>query len=98
MAVSAPSASLEVRSETNPTVRALKGRLDAAGTADVWTEALAAHDAAGGKPVAVDASGLEYCDGAGIALLAELRKRGRGRTDIVGLAEPYRPLLDFFPP
>jgi phospholipid/cholesterol/gamma-HCH transport system permease protein len=98
MAVSAPSAALDVRSESGRTVLALRGRLDAAGVAEVWTASLEALDRAAGGPVRVDASGLEYCDGSGIALLAELRKRGRGRADIAGLAEPYRPLLDFFPP
>jgi phospholipid/cholesterol/gamma-HCH transport system permease protein len=98
MAVSAAPAALDVRSESGRSVLSFRGRLDAAGTAAVWEPAMEALERAGSGLSRVDASALEYCDGAGIALIAELRKRGRGRLDVVGLAEAYRALLDFFPP
>jgi phospholipid/cholesterol/gamma-HCH transport system permease protein len=47
----------------------LSGRLDAYSIAAVWAGARQALDRHRTVPVTVDAAGVEYCDGAGVALL-----------------------------
>ncbi|WP_432721754.1 ABC transporter permease [Jeongeupia wiesaeckerbachi] len=64
----------------------LRGRLDARGAADIWAQARSAVTAG----CVVDASGVDYCDGAGSALLFDLIQRG-ARVD--GLPERYAALL-----
>ena len=56
-------------------VLALSGRLDADSIPDVWRTALQAVKDAGARPVVVDAAGVDYCDGAGIALLVDLLRQ-----------------------
>jgi len=68
----------------------LSGRLDADAVADIWNEALGA---AKGK-VTVDASAVEYCDGAGSALLCELRRRAGGQ--ITGLRPEIARIFELF--
>ncbi len=49
----------------------------------------------------VDASGLSYCDGSGLGLLLEIRRRQEARGaafELRGLAEQFRALLDLFGP
>ncbi|KAF0813049.1 putative phospholipid ABC transporter permease protein MlaE [Andreprevotia sp. IGB-42] len=65
-------------------VMTIAGRLDAAGAAGIWPAARAA------RASRVDASGIDYCDGAGAALLFELIQRG---AKIDGLADGYATLL-----
>ncbi|BCL74454.1 glycoprotein endopeptidase metalloprotease [Jeongeupia sp. HS-3] len=65
---------------------ALRGRLDADGAAMVWAQARSAVT----TRCVVDASAVEYCDGAGTALLFDLIQRG-ARID--GLPERYAALL-----
>ncbi len=65
------------------------GRLDAQSVGAVWNEALAA----GGKSATADAGNIQYCDGAGVALLWELRRRGTALTgvgsDVEKLLAPF---------
>jgi phospholipid/cholesterol/gamma-HCH transport system permease protein len=80
---------------------ALSGRLDAYTSASIWRRALDALRAAGPRPLVIDASGVQYCDGAGIALLYELReeRRMQGAAAVVQNLDPaYQTLLDQFPP
>ena len=51
---------------------ALSGRLVADTIPTVWRDALKAVRGAVSRPVTVDAAGVDYCDGAGIALLVDL--------------------------
>jgi len=73
------------------------GQLDAATTGTVWRRAATAVTQANAKDVVVDASAIDYCDGAGIALLVHLRnlqdKTGR-RLQIDGLRPEFASLLD----
>jgi phospholipid/cholesterol/gamma-HCH transport system permease protein len=71
---------------------ALSGRLDARGVARVWDEAMV--KTAGRKAVRVDASAVTYCDGAGLALLFDL-KQSRN-AEVAGLKPDYEKLLDPF--
>jgi phospholipid/cholesterol/gamma-HCH transport system permease protein len=81
---------------------AIAGVLDADGAASLWDPAIAAIDAAAGdgtSAVVVDASGVEWCDGTGIALLVELDRRtvARGGTfELRGFPEEFAPLLTMF--
>ncbi|CAN5613183.1 MlaE family lipid ABC transporter permease subunit [soil metagenome] len=65
------------------------GRLDVESVPAIWDKAIKAADKA-----KVDASGLEYCDGAGMALLWEVQKRGGGRIE--GLKPEMNKLLESF--
>ncbi len=80
----------------------LSGRLDAYSIGELWKSARAAVGAAGGRAVVVDAAAVEYCDGAGIALLVDLlRMPHRARTGevaVVNLRPEYQALLDQFDP
>jgi phospholipid/cholesterol/gamma-HCH transport system permease protein len=62
----------------------LTGRLDAAAVSRLWTQTL--RDAA--APVAIDLTGVTYCDGAGAALVlaAEKRAAQAGGGGLVGAA------------
>ena len=73
------------------------GQLDAATTGTVWRRAVTEATKAKAKRVVVDASGIDYCDGAGIALLVHLRNlqdRTGGTLQIVGLRPEFASLLD----
>ncbi len=56
---------------------ALAGRLDASTVATVWESAHRAVNDAPTRPVIVDTADVEYCDGAGIALLVDLASHPR---------------------
>lgn len=93
-----PSAGLEIQDQGGALTLLLKGHLDAETTGTVWRQAFKALDDARSPLRTLDASGLEYCDGAGIGLLVELRRRGGEAVEIRGLADRFRTLLDLFPP
>jgi phospholipid/cholesterol/gamma-HCH transport system permease protein len=78
---------------------ALSGRLVADTIPAVWRDALQAVRAAVSRPVTVDASGVDYCDGAGIALLVDLLREPRqAPIEVANLAPAYRALLAQFDP
>jgi phospholipid/cholesterol/gamma-HCH transport system permease protein len=75
----------------------IEGRLDADTTGTIWRHAVSTIKAANAQNVVVDASGIEYCDGAGIALLVQLRelqKRKGENFEITGLRPQFAELLD----
>ena len=77
------------------------GQLDAVTTGAVWRRAENELAGARAPAVVLDASGLEYCDGAGIALLVHLRnvQNRAGRSlDITGLRPEFAGLLDDWAP
>ena len=53
-------------------ILALTGRLDATTLPELWDKTRRAADEVATKPLVVDAAGVEYCDGAGVALFVEL--------------------------
>ncbi len=72
------------------------GRLDATTTGAVWRQAMQILARVKTATVILDASGVEYCDGAGIALLIHLRAQqgaGGGRLEIHGLHAEFQELL-----
>ena len=76
----------------------LSGRLDASTVRDPWQRAVRAVKEARTPHVVVDAAGVDYCDGAGIAMLVDLqRQRAPGEVEVAqpeaalrGAAAPVR--------
>ena len=79
----------------------IDGRLDSYTTGEVWKEAILALEHSSPKNIIVDASGINYCDGSGIALfvrLRELQEKTGGKFEVRDLADDFQRLLDLFPP
>jgi phospholipid/cholesterol/gamma-HCH transport system permease protein len=77
------------------------GRLDAYSIAGIWHAALAALAAAPERAIVIDASGVDYCDGAGIAMLIDLLRQPRAAkapVSVSGLRPEFKALLDQFDP
>ena len=80
-------------------VLSIIGHLDTASTGHAWRHALQLLNQHQPKRLIVDASRLTYCDGAGAALLLELRRRQQSRREmyeIRSLAPAYQALLDLY--
>ncbi len=78
-------------------VLALSGRLDANSIRRVWAEGREAIAAAAQQRVVVDATNVDYCDGAGIALLVDLiAQRKPGDVQVANLAPAFETLLSQF--
>ena len=76
---------------------ALAGRLDASTTGGIWRRATAVVSGAKAPTVVVDASSIDYCDGAGIALLVQLRQlqsQAGGTLRIDGLRPEFAKLFN----
>jgi phospholipid/cholesterol/gamma-HCH transport system permease protein len=79
----------------------LAGRLDAYSIAGVWTQARAAVAQALDRRVVIDASGVDYCDGGGVAMLLDLLRQERpaqAAVSVQALKPEFRTLLDQFDP
>jgi len=70
------------------------GILNSYGIAQIWTKTIQAMSPE--KSVKIDASKVEYLDGAGVALLTELKKQASGEFEITGLKKEYQQLFDLF--
>ncbi|MBK7331173.1 MAG: MlaE family lipid ABC transporter permease subunit [Betaproteobacteria bacterium] len=80
-------------------VLALDGRLDSNTVRAVWSDAHRALDDVPGKPVTVDAAKVDYCDGAGVALLIDLIAQERAApVEIANLKPAFELLLKQFDP
>jgi phospholipid/cholesterol/gamma-HCH transport system permease protein len=85
----------------SPATIALSGRLDAYSVGPLWEPAHAALAAHPREPLAVDCTSVDYCDGAGVALLLEMLRAPRppgAAVTIHGLAERFEQLLAQFDP
>ena len=80
---------------------AIKGRLDAETTGRLWSQVLQKITEARPEMLIVEASGVEYCDGAGVALLLRLKhtqeENGR-QIQIKGLHTRFEQLMALFDP
>jgi phospholipid/cholesterol/gamma-HCH transport system permease protein len=79
----------------------ISGRLDARTTGRIWRRAAAIVERAGSSTIVLDASGVEYCDSAGIGLLFDLSDRQRragGRVEIRGLRPEIQELFEAWNP
>ena len=80
-------------------ILALSGRLDATTLPALWDKARRAADEAAAQPLVVDAAGVEYCDGAGVALFVELLRHPReGTVEVANLGPAVQALLAQFDP
>lgn len=87
-AAASSTATFRVEPLPNGEVRLVfEGRLDSATSAGLWAEATGAVNAHRTSPITLDSSGLQYCDGAGIALLMELLRQPRPPSAPVRLGE-----------
>jgi phospholipid/cholesterol/gamma-HCH transport system permease protein len=78
-------------------VLALSGRLEATTIRRVWAQGREAIAGATGRPVVVDAARVDYCDGAGIALLVDLmQQRKPGDVQVANLKPAFENLLQQF--
>ncbi len=98
---SASAANVRVERSGNTLSLRLAGRFATETTAPAWRVALRALDEAPVARLAVDASGIDYCDGSGTALLLALEERQRARGaafELTGLREDFTRLLDLVRP
>jgi len=65
----------------------LAGRLDAHSVSRVWGQALDGLHSRAAQPVRIDTSSVEYCDGAGVAMLVDLLRQPRDAGAAVELGE-----------
>jgi phospholipid/cholesterol/gamma-HCH transport system permease protein len=94
-------ASLALHQGDGLTKIALAGRLDAYSVGPLWREARTALDRHARERLVVDCSAVEYCDGAGVALLLDMLRQPRptgAEVRVEGLAERFRRLLEQFDP
>ncbi len=90
-------AALAIRDEGNLRVLAFSGRLDASTIRGVWDEARRALKDAADRRIVVDATNVDYCDGAGIALFVDiLRQRKKGDVEVENLKPAFQALLRQF--
>ena len=78
---------------------AIRGALDSASAGQAWREAFRALEQFKPRRLVVDASQMTYCDGAGAALLLELRRHqmmSQGYLEIRGLKPEVQELLDLY--
>ena len=77
----------------------LSGRLDATTLPGLWDAARRAAADVPRVPIVIDASNVEYCDGAGVALFVDLLRQPReGKIEVANLAPTYAALLKQFDP
>jgi len=92
---------LDYRQEKDALVIVLHDKLNADTTASLWREAINKLAEARPKKLVVDAQAVDYCDGAGVGLLLELKRRqeeSKGSIQIVGLKPDFKQLLTLFDP
>ncbi len=86
--------------ETNLKI-VLGARLDAKTTAGLWPQVVRKIAEVKPEMLVVDASGIEYCDGAGMALLLQLKQtqeRDDRQIQIKGLRSEFEQLMNLFDP
>jgi len=80
---------------------AIQGRLDADSVSQIWSEAIKKLSDIRPSLLEVDAAGIEYCDGAGAALLLQLKQKQEEenrRFSIKGLKTEFEQLIRIFDP
>ena len=95
-------ASIDYRVPDRGTLKlVITGRLDAETTGHLWAQVIKKIAEVKPQMLGVDASGIEYCDGAGIALLLEIKhtqERNNRQVQIKGLRSEFEQLITLFDP
>jgi len=79
----------------------IQGRLDADAVSQIWSEAVKKLSDTKPSLLEVDATGIEYCDGAGAAMLLQLKQRQEKENRqflIRGLKTEFEQLIKIFDP
>ena len=79
----------------------LRGRLGTDTVSDAWRRGREALEQNRGTPLAIDARGITYCDGAGAAMLVDFDRtcvEGGGKVDLEGFPDAFQPILDLARP
>ena len=74
------------------------GWLDAHTIDSVWDQCRQAIARQKPSRIVIEASGVDYCDGAGVAMFVDLRRPDGAQVEVRGLAREFQPLLDMFEP
>jgi phospholipid/cholesterol/gamma-HCH transport system permease protein len=85
--LAAAGASLNWEEAPGGLVLHLAGRLDAHTVSRIWSDARTGLEAHADRPVRIDTSTVDYCDGAGVALLMDLLRQPRAPESAVSLGE-----------
>src|SRR4051812_1385993 len=88
---------LQIKDEGGILTFIFTGRLDPQSTGALWRSAFETLERKKPNRIAIDASGVEYCDGSGVGLLVELRRRQGQDVEVRGLAPQFKALLDLIP-
>ena len=95
-----PSGSIDWEmSDKNTLILTMKGRFDSDTTGRAWRETMNILGQTAPSKIAVDASGVEYCDVSGIGLLWEIRRQQEQKSGgfvLTGLRPEFQQVLDFF--
>jgi phospholipid/cholesterol/gamma-HCH transport system permease protein len=91
------SGALQIKEEGGGLTFVFTGRLDPQSTGALWRSAFETLEQKKPKQIAIDASGVDYCDGSGVGLLVELRRRQGQDIEVRGLAPKFKALLDLIP-
>ena len=95
-------ASIDYRMLDKSTLKlVVTGRLDTEAASRLWAQTVRDVAKAAPEVLAVDAGGIDYCDGAGMALLVQLKRmqeRNAGTIRIDGLRTEFEQLLTLFDP
>ena len=96
------AAQLDVTSRDSAcVVLSFGGRLDAAATGELWRDAMSELKKGSPSKLVLDASGIEYCDSSGAALLAAVEReqlaRG-GDFELSGVPDDIRSMVDLVRP
>jgi phospholipid/cholesterol/gamma-HCH transport system permease protein len=85
------------RTPGEPVAIAFCGELNAASLHDLWPQVIATVREGAAKQISIDTAAVSYCDGAGLGLLAELRREAKahgtelhfvgGASDLLSLIE-----------
>ena len=79
----------------------IRGRVDVNTTATLWSDIFDKLARARPKMLEIDASAIDYCDGAGIGLLLALRNKqtlDKGEFEITGFKPEFEQLMKLFDP
>lgn len=79
----------------------IRGRVDVNTTATLWSDIFDKLARARPKVLEIDASAIDYCDGAGIGLLLALRNKQtaeKGEFEITGFKPEFEQLMKLFDP
>jgi phospholipid/cholesterol/gamma-HCH transport system permease protein len=89
------------RDEAGDLILTLSGRLDSESTGAIWREAMGLTRGQRGHDLVVDATQVDYCDGAGASLLLALNENQAAAGDgfiLRGLREEFYQLLEMIRP